>query len=77
MSDTGLTVPCMTKLPRRYDVTITVGRDGGDHPNPAEFAVAAGQAASARAASIVGPSRLPSGLTFVIVRLTSCRTDGW
>ena len=54
MSDTGLTVPCMTKLPRRYDVTITVGRDGGDHPNPAEFAVAAGQAASARAASIVG-----------------------
>ena len=53
MSDTGLTVPCMTKLPRRYDVTITVGRDGGDHPNPAEFAVAAGQAASARAASIV------------------------
>ena len=33
MSDTGLTVPCMTKLPRRYDVTITVGRDGGDHPN--------------------------------------------
>ena len=53
MSGTGLTVPCMTNLPRRYDVTITVGRDGGDHPNPAEFAVAAGQAASARAASIV------------------------
>jgi hypothetical protein len=21
---------------RRYDVTITVDRDGGDHPNPAE-----------------------------------------
>jgi hypothetical protein len=43
----------MTELPRRYDVTITVDRDG-DHPNPAEFAVAAGQAAaSARAASIV------------------------
>ena len=53
MSDTGLTVPCMTKLPRLYDVTITVDRDGGDHPNPAEFAVAAEQAASARAASIV------------------------
>ena len=51
MSDTGLTVPDMTELPRRYDVTITVDRDGGDHPNPAEFAVAAGQAASARAAS--------------------------
>jgi hypothetical protein len=52
MSDTGLTVPGMTDLPRRYDVTITVDRDG-DHPDPAEFAVAAGQAASARAASIV------------------------
>jgi hypothetical protein len=31
----------------------TVDRDGGDHPNPAEFAVAAERAASARAASIV------------------------
>src|SRR5437773_11543093 len=53
MSDTGLTVQGMTELPRRYDVTITVDRDGGDHPNPAEFAAAAEQAASARAASIV------------------------
>ena len=53
MSDTGLTVPGMTELPRRYDVTITVDRDGGDHPNPAEFATAAEQAASAKAASIV------------------------
>ena len=53
MSDTGLTVPGMTELPRRYGGTITVDRDGGDHPNPAEFAVAAEQAASARAASIV------------------------
>jgi hypothetical protein len=53
MSDTGLTVPGMTELPRRYDVTITVGRDGSDYPNPAEFAAAAEQAASARAASIV------------------------
>ena len=31
MSDTGLTVPGMTELPRRYDVTITVDRDDGDH----------------------------------------------
>jgi hypothetical protein len=53
MSDTGLSVPGMTELPRRYDVTITVDRDGGDHPNPAEFAGAAEQAASAGAASIV------------------------
>ena len=53
MSDTGLTVPDMTELPRRYDVIITVDTDDGDHLNPAEFAVAAEQAASARAASIV------------------------
>lgn len=25
----------------RYEVTITVDQDGGHHPNPAEFAVAA------------------------------------
>jgi len=53
MSDTGHTVPHVTELPRRYDVTITVDRDGGDHPDPAECAVAAERAASARAASIV------------------------
>jgi hypothetical protein len=45
----------MTEPPRRYGVTITVDRDrdSGHLPNPAEFAVAAEQAASARAASIV------------------------
>jgi len=43
----------MTELPRRHDVTITVDRDGGHPPNPADFAAAAEQAASARAASIV------------------------
>ena len=43
----------MTELPRRYDVTVTVDRDGGHPPNPAEFAVAAERAASARAVSIV------------------------
>ncbi len=43
----------MTEPPRRYDVTITVDQDGGHHPHPAEFAVAAQQAASARSASIV------------------------
>jgi hypothetical protein len=53
MSDTGLTVPGMTEPPRRYDVIITVDQDSGHHSNPAEFAVAAQQAASARAASIV------------------------
>jgi len=53
MSDIGLTVPGMTEPPRSYDVAITVDRDGGHLPDPAEFAVAAEQAASARAASIV------------------------
>jgi hypothetical protein len=44
----------MTDPPRRYDVTITVDQNVGcPHPNPAEFAVAAQQAASARVASIV------------------------
>jgi hypothetical protein len=31
----------MTESPSRYDVTITVDRDGGGLPDPAEFAVAA------------------------------------
>lgn len=53
MSETGLTVPGVTEPPHRYDVTITVDQDSGHHPNPAEFAMAAQQAASARAASIV------------------------
>lgn len=53
MSDTGLTVPDMAELPRRYDVTITVDRDGNHLPNPAEFSLVAKRAASARAVSIV------------------------
>ena len=43
----------MTEPPRRYDVSITVDRDGGHLPDPAQFAVVAAQAAAARAASIV------------------------
>jgi hypothetical protein len=46
-------VPGMTEPPRRYDVTVTVSRDGGYLPDPAEFAVAAGQPASSRAARVV------------------------
>ena len=53
MSDTGLTVPGMTEPSRRYDITITVDRDGGHLPNPAEFTVTALQAAAARGAAIV------------------------
>jgi hypothetical protein len=53
MSDAGLTVPGMHEPPLRYNVTATVARDGGHLPDPAEFAVAAEQAASSRAASVV------------------------
>jgi hypothetical protein len=37
----------------RYSVTVTVARDGGYLPDPAEFSVAAEQAALSRAASVV------------------------
>ena len=66
MSDTGLTVPGMTELPRRYDVTVTVDRDG-DPADPAGFAVAAGQAASARAASIVSAHTASQIISIVTV----------
>ena len=48
MSDTGLMVSGMTEPPSRYDVTVTVARDGGYLPDPAEFAVAADQAGEER-----------------------------
>ena len=53
MSDTGLIVSGMTEPPNRYDVTVTVARDGGSLPDPVEFAVAAEQAASSRIATVV------------------------
>ena len=53
MSDMGLMVPGMNESPSRYDVTVTVARDAGRFPGPAEFAVAAEHAASIRSASIV------------------------
>ena len=43
----------MTEPPTRYNVTVTVDHDGGHLPDPAEFAVAAEQAALRRAASVV------------------------
>jgi hypothetical protein len=43
----------MIELLHRYDVTITVDRDGSQPPNPAEFALAAHEASSARSASTV------------------------
>jgi hypothetical protein len=43
----------MAEPPIRYDVTVTVATDGGCGPDPSEFAVAAGQAASSRNASVM------------------------
>ncbi len=53
MSETGRTVPDMNEPLIRYDVTVTVGCDGGYCPDPAAFAVTAGQAAWSRSASII------------------------
>ena len=69
---------CMTELPRRYDVTITVDRDGGNSPNPAEFAVAAEQAASARAASIVSAHTASQIISIVtVLAADSSRQSPW
>ena len=43
----------MTEPPIRYDVTVTAARDGGYGPDPSRFAIAAGQAASSRNASVM------------------------
>jgi hypothetical protein len=43
----------MPKSPNHYDVTVTVASNGGYLPDPAEFAMAAWQAASSRNASVV------------------------
>jgi len=59
----------MTGSPGCYDVTITVDRDGGHLPGPAEFvAVAAGQAASARAASVMSAHTAEKIISIVTVQ---------
>jgi hypothetical protein len=70
MSATGPTVPGMIEPPRRYDVTITVDRDRGHQPGPAEFAVAAQQAASARVASVVSTHTANQIISVVTVQAT-------
>ena len=46
-------VPGMTESPSRYNVTVTIARDGGYLPGPADFAQAAEWAAWIRNASAV------------------------
>jgi hypothetical protein len=58
----------MTESPRCYDVTITVDKDSDHLPNPAEFAVAAQQAASARSASIMSAHTAEKMISIVTVQ---------
>jgi hypothetical protein len=58
----------MTEPPSRYDVTVTVARDDGSLPDPAVFAVAAQQAASARSASIMSAHTAEKIISIVTVQ---------
>jgi hypothetical protein len=53
MSDAGLIVPGMHEPARQFDVTVTITRDGGYLPGPAEFSPALQQAASRKNASVM------------------------
>ena len=58
----------MTDSSSRYNVTITVDRDGGDYLNPAVFAVAAERAASARTASVMSAHTAEKIISIVTVQ---------
>ena len=58
----------MSESPRRYDVTVTMTRDGGYFPGPAEFAAAADRAASSRSASVVTAHTAEQIISVVTVR---------
>ena len=58
----------MAESPWRYDVTVAVDKYSGHLPDPAEFAAAAQQAASARAASIVSAHTARQIISVVTVR---------
>ena len=52
----------------RYDVTVTVARDGGYLPDPAEFAVAAERAASSMNASVLSAHTAEQIISVVTVQ---------
>jgi hypothetical protein len=58
----------MIESPSCCHVTITVDRDGGYLPGPTEFAVAAEQAASARAASVMSVHTAEKIISIVAVQ---------
>lgn len=62
----------MTEPPSRYEVTVTVAMDGGQFPDPAEFAVAAEQAALSRNDSVVSAHTAEQ----IIGRNPGCPTTG-
>jgi hypothetical protein len=51
MSDPALIVPDMNDL-RRFDIIVTITREDGHLPDPAQFAIAACRAASRREQSM-------------------------
>ena len=71
MSDIGLMVPDMYEPPCRYNVTITVAREGARHPDPVRFAVAADRAAWRRSASIVSVHTADQLISVVTVHAPS------
>jgi hypothetical protein len=62
-------VPGMDKELRRYDITVTIPRDGGCLPGPAEFARTAGQAASRKAASVMSTHTAGQIISIVTVEV--------
>jgi hypothetical protein len=63
-------VPVMSEPARCFNVTVTVDRDDGPDPGPAGFAVAAGQAASRRDASVVTAHTAGQIISVVTVHAT-------
>jgi len=57
----------MNESPSRYDVIITVARDGGRLPDPVTFAVAADRTASRRSASIISAHTADAIISVVTV----------
>ena len=60
----------MNEPPNRYDVTVTVARDGGHFPDPAEFAGAAEQAASSGNVSVMSAHTAEQIISVVTVQTT-------
>jgi hypothetical protein len=58
----------MNEPPNRHDVTVTVARDGGHLPDPAEFAVTAEKAASSRNVNVMSAHTAEQIISIVTVQ---------